>query len=118
MTGLPGDPGPFGWLAYALGFRLSKHIEWVRHDLTDAGWRGRMMARHLVVILPICAAFALLPGGWAIRLGTAGLLFLGGVFTVATSTDQLRTARLRQHGLLPPQRPGPPTPTPPDPGDR
>jgi hypothetical protein len=76
-----------------------------------------MMARHLVVILPICAVFALLPGGWTIRLGTAGLLFLGGVFTVATSTDQLRTARLRQHGLIPPQRPGPPTPTPPGPGN-
>jgi len=61
-----------------------------------------MLARHLVVILPICAAFALLPGTWAIHLGTAGLLFLGGVFTVATSADQLRTARLRQHRLIPP----------------
>ena len=62
-----------------------------------------MLARHLVIILPICAVFALLPGTWAVHLGTAGLLFLGGVFTVATSTDQLRTARLRQHGLIPPR---------------
>lgn len=91
-------------MVYALGFRLGeRHREWVRHDLNDAGWRGRMVARHLVVILPICALFCLLPGSWGIRLGTAGLLFLGGVFTVATSTDQLRTARLRQHRLIPPR---------------
>lgn len=68
-----------------------------------------MVARHLVIILPICTILALLPGTWIIHLGTAGLLFLGGVFTVATSADQLRTARLRQHGLIPPHDPPPPT---------
>lgn len=65
-----------------------------------------MVARHLVIVLPICVALAALPATWPIRLGTAGLLFLGGVFTVATSAEQLRTARLRQHRLIPPQRPG------------
>jgi hypothetical protein len=74
-----------------------------------------MAARHLVIILPVCAALAALPATWPIRLGTAGLLFLGGTFTLLTSADQIRTARLRQHGLTPPQPPTPPPPTPPTP---
>lgn len=65
-----------------------------------------MVARHLVIILPICGALAALPGTLATRLGTAGLLFVGGVFTVATAAEQLRNARLRQHRIIPPQRAG------------
>lgn len=58
-----------------------------------------MVLRHLVIVLPICGILAALPGAWWVRLGTAGLLFLGGLFTVSISTDQLRTSRLRRHGL-------------------
>ncbi len=87
-------------LRYALGFRLpADNLGWVRHDLTDAGWRGRMMARHLVLMVPLCAFFALLPGGWGIRLATALLALMGSVFVVAVSAGDIRRARLRQHGL-------------------
>ena len=51
MTSLPGDPGPLGWLRFAFGFRLPpQNVHWVRHELTDAGWRWRTVLRHLVVI--------------------------------------------------------------------
>ena len=44
------------WLRFAFGFRLPpENVHWVRHELTDAGWRWRTVLRHLVVILPVCA---------------------------------------------------------------
>ena len=40
MARLPGDPGVAGWLLFAVGFRLpAENRDWVRHELTDAGWR-------------------------------------------------------------------------------
>ena len=42
MSKLAGDPGPLGWLRFAFGFRMpDKNVHWVRHELTDAGWRWR-----------------------------------------------------------------------------
>ena len=44
--------GPLGWLRFAYGFRLpAENVHWVRHELTDAGWRGRTVLRHLAVIV-------------------------------------------------------------------
>ena len=40
----------------------------MRHDLTDAGWRGRAFVRALVQVLPVAALLALLPGSWYIHL--------------------------------------------------
>ena len=61
MARLPGDPGVAGWLRFAAGFRLpAENLDWVRHELTDAGWRGRTVLRHLAVIIPICAIVAVL----------------------------------------------------------
>jgi hypothetical protein len=103
---LPGDPGPLRRLRYALGFRLpEENLGWVRHDLTDAGWRGRLMARHLALMLPVCAVLALLPAEWGIRLGVAALALLGSTFVVATGAGDIRQARLRQHGLPIPDDP-------------
>ena len=63
MTRLPGDPSLLGKLAFAVGFRLpEKNREWVRHELTDAGWRVRVILRHLIVMIPVCVLLALLPG--------------------------------------------------------
>ena len=46
MTRQAGDPGPVGWLRFAYGFRMpDKNIHWVRHELTDAGWRWRTVLR-------------------------------------------------------------------------
>ena len=61
MARLAGDPGIGRWLRFAVGFRLPKdNLDWVRHELTDAGWRARTVVRHLAVILPICAIIATL----------------------------------------------------------
>ena len=55
MARIPGDPGPVGWLLFAIGFRLpARNRDWVKHELTDAGWRLRTVIRHLAVIVPIC----------------------------------------------------------------
>ena len=109
MTRLPGDPGPLRHIRYALGFRLPPdNRDWVRHDLTDAGWRGRILARHLGVMIPICVLLGLMPAEWWIRLLVAGLALLSSTFVVAVSAGDLRTARLRQHGLASPADPEPP----------
>jgi len=99
---LPGDPTVWQWIRYTLGFRLPPaNRDWVRHDLTDAGWRGRIMARHLALMLPICLLLALLPGPWWLHLAVPLLAFAASTLTVAISADELRDARLRQHGLPP-----------------
>jgi hypothetical protein len=100
MARLPGDPGVARYLRYAFGFRLpAEHRDWVRHDLTDAGWRGRMVTRHLGVMIPFCLLLALLPGPWSLRLSVCALALAGSTFVVAVSAADLRRARLRQHGL-------------------
>jgi hypothetical protein len=100
MTRLPGNPGPAGWVLFALGFRLRpKNREWVRHELTDAGWRGRTVIRHLVFMVPVCVALAFLPGPAWLRVMVPALALIGSLFTVTVHADSLRTARLRQHRL-------------------
>jgi Family of unknown function (DUF5313) len=111
MARLPGDPGVRRWLLFAVGFRLpAENLDWVRHELTDAGWRGRTVLRHLAVILPICAVVAalllvLLPASAWLAVATVGLILCGSVFSVAAYADDLRATRLRQHGLEVPDDP-------------
>ena len=111
MTSLPGDPGLLGWLRFAMGFRLPpENVHWVRHELTDAGWRWRTVLRHLVVILPVCAVVVVLleeflPAQlWVIGMMVV-LILAGSVASVATYADDIRAARLRQHGLPVPSDP-------------
>jgi hypothetical protein len=75
------------------------NLSWVRHDLTDAGWRGRMMVRHLVLMVPVCVLLGLLPAEWGIRIAVAALALLSSTFVVAVNAGDIRQARLRQHGL-------------------
>ena len=111
MSRLPGDPGPLRWLRFALGFRLPpENVHWVRHELTDAGWRWRTVLRHLVVILPICAVIVVmlqefLPAPAWVSVMMVVLILSGSVLTVATYADDIRAARLRQHGLPVPKDP-------------
>ncbi len=106
MVKLPGDPNPFGKAMFALGLRLpERNREWVRHELTDAGWRGRLIGRHLLVLVPLCGLLALLPGVWWIRVLVPLLAVLGSLFTFGIHSDQIRAARLRQHGLPVPDDP-------------
>ena len=97
---LPGDPSVVGWLLFAIGFRLPpKNREWVRHELTDAGWRGRTIRRLMVLMVPICVALAFLPGPPWLRVAVPGLALIASVGTVLISADDVRAARLKQHGL-------------------
>jgi len=111
MARLAGDPGPLRWLLFATGFRLpDDYTDWVRHELTDAGWRVRTVIRHLAVIVPICVFLAValltwLPApGWLAGM-MIGLILAGSVFTVAAYADDIRASRLRQHGLEAPDDP-------------
>jgi hypothetical protein len=108
---IPGDPGPAAWLWFAIGFRLPpRNRDWVRHELTDAGWRLRTVLRHLAVIVPICVVLGLVAGFllpaplWLILM-TALLILSGSLFTVAAYADDIRATRLRQHGLEVPDDP-------------
>jgi uncharacterized membrane-anchored protein len=111
MAGLAGDPGVLRWLAFAAGFRLApRYRDWVRHELTDAGWRLRTLLRHLAVIVPICVLLAvilttLLPAPVWLALTMVALILCGSVFTVLAYADDLRASRLRQHGLDVPDDP-------------
>jgi Family of unknown function (DUF5313) len=106
MPRLPGDPSAGGKVLFALGFRLpDRNREWVRHELTDAGWRGRLITRHLVLMLPICAVFALLPGAPWIRVAVPLLFAICSVGIVAMYASEIRVSRMRRNGLEPPDDP-------------
>jgi len=108
---IPGDPGIFRWLRFAIGFRLpAENVDWVRHELTDAGWRARTVRRHLAVILPVCVAVAvallmLLPASVWLAIMMVSLILAGSIFTVTVYADDIRASRLRQHGLDVPDDP-------------
>jgi hypothetical protein len=100
VSRLPGDPGAGRKVLFALGARMpERNREWVRHELTDAGWRGRLTARHLAVMLPVCAVLALLPGALWIRIMVPALFLICSVGIVAMYADDIRVSRLRRHGL-------------------
>jgi Family of unknown function (DUF5313) len=106
MPRLPGNPGVTGWLLFAVGFRLPPaNRDWVRHELTDAGWRGRTVLRLMVVMIPVCAALAFLPGPAWLRAAVPALALIGSIGTVAISADDIRAARLKQHDLTVPDDP-------------
>jgi len=106
VSRIPGDPGLGRQALFALGVRLpDRNRDWVRHELTDAGWRGRLTLRHVVVMLPLCAVLALLPGALWIRIAVPGLFLLCSVGIVALYADDIRVSRLRRHGLEAPEDP-------------
>ena len=106
MSRLPGDPNVGRKVLFALGARLpDRYREWVRHELTDAGWRGRLIGRHLILMLPLGAVLALLPGALWIRLAVPGLFLICSVGIVALYADDIRVSRLRRHGLEAPDDP-------------
>jgi hypothetical protein len=103
---LSGDPGLGRQALFAYGAKMpARSTEWVRHELTDAGWRGRLIIRHLIAMLPICIVLALLPGAIWIRIAVPGLFLICSVGIVAMYADDIRVSRLRRHGLEPPDDP-------------
>jgi hypothetical protein len=106
VSRLPGDPRAGRKLLFAAGFRLpDRYREWVRHELTDAGWRGRLIGRHLLVTLPVVVALAAFPGPLFIHIMVPALFLICSVGIVAMYADDIRASRLRRHGLTPPDDP-------------
>jgi hypothetical protein len=111
MRRLAGDPGPIRWLLFAVGFRLpAANVDWVKHELTDAGWRLRTLVRHLAIIVPLCVIIAVvlllwLPSPAWLAVMMILLILAGSVFTVTAYADDIRASRLRQHGLDVPDDP-------------
>jgi hypothetical protein len=100
VSRIPGNPGPVRWLRYAAGLRLpADNHDWVRHDLTDAGWRVRAAVRAVARLLPLAGGCAALPGALSIRVLLMVLLVVGGLSVSLLYGDTIRAARLRQHGL-------------------
>jgi hypothetical protein len=100
VTRIPGDPSVGRWLMFAIGFRLPpENRDWVRHELTDYGWRARTVRRLLVLMVPVCVALAFLPGPLWLRIAVPALAFIASVGTVLIGADDIRAARLHQHGL-------------------
>jgi hypothetical protein len=100
VSRLPGDPNAARKVLFSLGFRLpDRNREWVRHELTDAGWRGRLTIRHLMVTLPVAAVLAAFPGPLFIHI------MVSSVGIVAIYADDIRVSRLRRNGLTPPDDP-------------
>jgi hypothetical protein len=102
-----GDPGIGRQLLFALGVRLQpRYLDWLRHDLTDAGWRGRMVTRHLAAMTPIAIVLGLaLPGPLWLHIAVPALFLITSVGIVAMYASELRVSRLRRHGLEPPDDP-------------
>jgi hypothetical protein len=100
VSRLPGDPGLGRQALFALGARLpDRNRDWVRHELTDADWRGRLIVRHVIVTLPFTVALVLLPGALWIRIAVPALFLICSVGVVALYADDIRVSRLRRHGL-------------------
>ena len=59
----------------------------------------------MVVVLPLCAVLALLPGELWIRVAVPALFLICSVGIVAMYADDIRVSRLRRHGLEPPDDP-------------
>jgi hypothetical protein len=101
-------PSVLLWLRYAFGGRLpSRYHDWVWHDLTSQDWRLRVAGRILFFSFIPIIVMLLLPGPLEIRIYAAAFIFIGPLFVGFAYGDELRDARLRQHGLLPPQGPDP-----------
>ena len=98
-----GGPGLGGQIRYTLGGRVPAHREWVRHDLTDAGWQIRLLLRAFVPLIPVVVVAALLPLPMTyLHVMMALLVVLSWGLTVPPLVEPLRNRRLRQHGIEPP----------------
>jgi hypothetical protein len=94
------------------GGRLLVHTDWVLRDLTEPGWRERVVLRVLGQVAPFVAAGVFVPGPVAVHVALPALLVLSTLLIAAPFSEEIRDARLRQHGLPVPKHPdsGPPPP--------
>ncbi len=95
-------------MRYTLGGRLLRHVEWVRHDLTDAGWQIRLLLRAFLPLVPVVVVTLFLPlPQTVLHAYLAALVVVSWGLTIPPLVEPLRNRRLRQHGLTPPPEQGP-----------
>ncbi len=99
-------PGAGRWLLYAFGGQLpARYRDWVYADLTGPDWRLREVGRIMLFAVVPVTVLLLLPGPLDVRVYAALFVVIGPAFVGLAYGDELRDRRLRQHDLLPPQRP-------------
>lgn len=95
-------PNPLQWVWYAFGGKLPDHLaEWVLHDVTCRTWVLRQLGRALTQLAPLCLVVLLLPGPLWIRLNTALLGLLVGVFYSLSAMVETAEHRVIKHGYPP-----------------
>jgi hypothetical protein len=101
----PTPPPLAGRIHYLVGGMLApSELEWVRQDLTGAGWRHRQAGRQVLLMLPVAIAFAFLPGQASVRVSIPLGLLLIAVVMGYTTGEYFRNRRLDQYGI---ERPKP-----------
>ena len=105
MPRLPGDPSLAGWLLFVIDFRLPERNLEVTPRTRPTRLAQSRIARLMVVMIPVCVALAFLPGPAWLRIAVPALALIASVGTVAISADDVRAARLKQHGLEVPDDP-------------
>lgn len=105
-------PGLGARLRYILGGRApDAHREWARRDLTEAGWRERVVLRVLGQVAPFAVAGTFVPGPPAVHAAVPALMVLSTLLIAVPFSEEIRDARLRQNGLpRAPRVDGPPPP--------
>jgi Family of unknown function (DUF5313) len=122
------------WLYYRAGGRLPARWQtWVYHDLTDRGWRRRIIANRLATALIAATIGTVITqlmlhysqgshpasrswywSGWDLPLAIAiyfTMLILGGLL-VGNRATKIRDLQLRRHGIYWLERNDPPWPPP------
>ncbi len=107
--------GVLTWLRYTYGGRLpAAHQDWVRRDLTEPGWRERVVLRVLAQVAPFVVIGALVPGPPSLRVAVPALMVLSTLLIAAPFSEEIRDARLRHNELSVPPRAGNDGPPPPE----
>jgi len=107
-------PGVGAWLRYTYGGRMpAAQRAWALRDLTEPGWRERVVLRVLAQVAPFVAAGAFVPGPAAVHVAVPALTVLSTLLIAAPFSEEIRDARLRRNELPVPPRDrddGPPPP--------
>ena len=123
-----GRPPILRWLWYAAGGRLpARWRTWVFHDLTDLGWRGRIVFQKLVTMTIMGAVVAIAnPLNWIhsndakVNHSTGSplatihrccaflLVYVFGALRIRRQAPKIRSGQLARHGFYGPIPSGPP----------
>nr|WP_221195017.1 DUF5313 family protein [Hoyosella altamirensis] len=90
------------YLGYIVGKSLPAEMrEWVRNDLVGPGATRRYLFRGILPLIPLLAAFLLIPGPRWVIAAMILLLLIPYVYFLVALTYVYRRHRLLTHGLDP-----------------